>query len=83
MVLLNLGHIMSSDFGLFYQVTRNSGSIGQVTQTIDVFVFKALTEQSNYGFSAAASLMQNGIGCIILLIADRMIKRIDPEGGVL
>lgn len=83
MVLLNLGHILSSDFGLFYQVTRNSGSIGKVTQTIDVFVFKALTEQSNYGFSAAASLMQNGIGCIILLIADRMIKRIDPEGGVL
>lgn len=83
MVLLNLGHILSSDFGLFYQVTRNSGSIQQVTQTIDVFVFKALTEQSNYGFSAAAGLLQNGIGCIILLIADRMIKKIDPEGGVI
>ena len=83
MVILNLGHILSSDFGLFYQVTRNSGSIQEVTQTIDVFVFKALTEQSNYGFSAAAGLLQNGIGCIILLIADRMIKRIDPEGGVL
>ena len=83
MVILNLGHILSSDFGLFYQVTRNSGSIQEMTQTIDVFVFKALTEQSNYGFSAAAGLLQNGIGCIILLIADRMIKRIDPEGGVL
>lgn len=82
LVILNLGHILSSDFGLFYQVTRNSGSIQQVTQTIDVFVFKALTEQSNYGFSAAAGLMQNGIGCIILLIADRLIKRIDPGGGV-
>ncbi|HCM92264.1 MAG TPA: sugar ABC transporter permease [Lachnospiraceae bacterium] len=83
MVILNLGHILSSDFGLFYQVTRNSGSIQQVTQTIDVFVFKALTEQSNYSFSAAAGLLQNGIGCVILLIADRMIKRIDPEGGVI
>ncbi|WP_177197471.1 ABC transporter permease subunit [Pseudobutyrivibrio sp. OR37] len=83
LMLLNLGHILSTDFGLFYQVTRNAGSILSTTETIDVFVYKALMEQSNYGFSSAASLIQNGIGCILLIVANKMVKIISPEGGVL
>ncbi|WP_352398739.1 ABC transporter permease subunit [[Clostridium] aminophilum] len=83
LTLLNLGHILSTDFGLFYQVTRNAGSILSTTETIDVFVYKALMEQSNYGFSSAACLIQNGIGCILLIAANRMVKTISPEGGVL
>ena len=83
LVLLNLGHILSTDFGLFYQVTRDSGSILSATETIDVYVYKALMDQSNYGFSAAASLLQNGIGCLLLLSANQLIRRLDSEGGIL
>ena len=83
LMLLNLGHILSTDFGLFYQVTRNAGSILSTTETIDVFVYKALMEQSNYGFSSAASLIQNGIGCLLLIFANRMIRLIDPDGGII
>ena len=83
LMLLNLGHILSTDFGLFYQVTRNAGSILSTTETIDVFVYKALMEQSNYGFSAATSLIQNGIGCLLLIVANRMVKAISPEGGAI
>lgn len=83
LVLLNLGHILSTDFGLFYQVTRNSGSILSTTETIDVFVYKALMDQSNFGYSAAASLIQNGIGALLLLFANIGIKKVDPERGIL
>ena len=83
LALLNLGHILSTDFGLFYQVTRDSGAILSATETIDVYVYKALMDQSNYGFSAAASLLQNGVGCLLLLGANRLVRRLDPEGGVL
>ncbi|MCR5774758.1 MAG: ABC transporter permease subunit [Lachnospiraceae bacterium] len=83
MILLAIGHILSTDFGLFYQVPRNSGSIISATETIDVFVYKALMENSNYGFSAAAGLIQNVIGCILLFTADRLIKKVDPDGGVI
>ncbi len=82
LTLLNLGHILSTDFGLFYQVTRNSGSILATTETIDVFVYKALIDQSNFGYSAAASLIQNGIGAILLILANYGIKKIDPDRGI-
>ena len=83
LVLLNLGHILSTDFGLFYQVTRNSGSILSATETIDVYVYKALMVQSNFGYSAAASLVQNGIGAMLLLLANFGIRKTDPERGIL
>ncbi len=83
LLLLNLGHILNTDFGLFYQVTRNSGSILSATETIDVYIYKALLEQANYGYSAAASLLQNAIGCFLLLASNYIIKRIDPEEGIL
>ena len=82
MGLLSLGGIFSSDFGLFYQVPRDSGAIMQVTQTVDVYIYKALMEQANYGFSAAASLLQNGLGCILLLLANYLVRRVDPEAGL-
>ena len=82
LILLNLGGILSTDFGLFFQVTRDSGSILSTTETIDVYVYKALMERSNYGFSAAASLIQNGIGCMLLLGVHWLTGKIDREGGV-
>ena len=82
MTLLNLGSIFTSDFGLFFQVPRDSGALMNVTQTVDVFIYKALMEQANYGFSAAASLLQNGIGCILLLLANAAVRRLDSEVGL-
>ena len=83
MFILNVGSIFSTDFGLFYQVTRDSGSLIDVTQTLDVYVYKATMELSNsYGYSAAASLLQNTLGCVMLIAANLAVKKIDPESGL-
>ena len=82
MFIMNVGHIFSTDFGLFYQVTRDSGSIINVTQTLDVYVYKALMESNNYNYSSAVSLLQSVLGCILLIIANFAVKKIDPESGI-
>ena len=82
MFILNVGNIFSTDFGLFYQVTRDSNSIIDVTQTLDVYVHKALMETNNYEYSAAVSLLQNTLGCILLIVANLTVKKIDPESGL-
>ena len=83
LLILNLGNILNTDFGLFYQATRNSGSILSSTQTIDVYTYKALMENANYGYSAAASLIQNTVGCFLLIVANYAAKKINPEEGIL
>ena len=82
LLILNLGSLFTSSFGLFYQVPRNSASILSVTETIDVYVYKALKENANYGFSAAASLLQNVCGCVLMLISNFIITKYDPERGL-
>lgn len=80
--LLSVGRIFNSDFGLFYQVPQGSGLISDVTQTIDTFVYKALTTQSNIGMSAAASFFQSVIGFILIVFFNWVTNRISRENAL-
>lgn len=82
MFIMNVGHIFNTDFGLFYHVPRDSNSLISVTQTLDVYVYKALMQSSNYNYSSATGLMQSVFGCITLLVANAVVKKIDPNSGL-
>mgnify|MGYP002854906790 CR=1 FL=1 len=82
MFILNVGHLFSTDFGLFYQVPRDSGSLIDVTQTLDVYVYKALMQNNNYNYSSAASLLQSVAGCLLMIFTNRIVHKIDPDSGL-
>ncbi len=82
MFILAVGNIFRSDFGLFYQAPRNSGSLTDITQTIDVYVYKALLERPNINLSSAAALVQSVCGCVTIILANLLVKKIDPEAGL-
>lgn len=82
MFIMNVGHIFSTDFGLFFQVTRDSNSLINVTQTLDVYVYKALMQSNNYNYSSAVGLLQSVLGCIFLVAANKIVRKIDPESGM-
>ena len=79
--ILNIGSILTSDFGLFYQVPMDSNSLQPVTQTLDVYVYKALMQQANFNYSAAASFLQSTVGCILLLISQAVINHLKNKEG--
>ncbi|MCR4923858.1 MAG: ABC transporter permease subunit [Lachnospiraceae bacterium] len=81
--IMQIGSIMNSDFGLFYQVPMDSDAIQGVTQTLDVYVYKALMTQANFGFSAASSFLQSTVGLVLLLITNTVINKIDPESSLI
>lgn len=80
--ILRIGSILTSDFGLFYQVPLDSNSLQPVTQTLDVYVYKALMQQANFSYSAAASLLQSIVGCVLLVAANTVIKKIDEDSSL-
>ncbi len=80
MLLMGLGGIMTSNTGLFYQVTKNVGALYPTTQTIDSYVMNALTGgSSNFGMTAAVTFFQSVIGCIMVVIANLLVRRWDPD----
>ncbi|WP_334293369.1 ABC transporter permease [Lachnoclostridium sp. An169] len=82
MFILSVSKIFYSDFGLFYQVPRNSGTLYEVTQTVDTFVYNALMNQNNIAMSSAASVMQAIIGFILVVAANAVIRKTSEENAL-
>ena len=82
MFILSVSKIFYSDFGLFYQVPRNSGTLYEVTQTVDTFVYNALMNQNNIAMSSAASVLQAIIGFILVVAANAVIRKTSEENAL-
>lgn len=82
MFIMAVGRIFYSDFGLFYQVPRDSNTLYTVTSTIDVFVYKQL-KSSTTGMASAAAFLQSIAGCITILAANGIVRKIDPDSAMI
>ena len=82
MLLMNIGKIMNSDFGMFYQVPMNSGMLYNVTQTVDTYVYRALMEMNNVSMSSAASVFQSLVGFLLVVGTNLIVKKVDPESAI-
>ena len=82
LVLLAIGRICYSDFGLFYQVTMNSGLLYETTQTIDTYVYRGLLELNGIGRSTAAGFLQSILGFICVFTANAVVSRIDKDSSL-
>jgi putative aldouronate transport system permease protein len=82
LTILSIGRIFYSDFGLFYQVPRNSGVLYEVTRTIDVYVYNALMNNADYTMSSAASVYQSFVGFVLIITANIVIGKISKEDAL-
>jgi putative aldouronate transport system permease protein len=82
LVLLAIGRICYSDFGLFYLIPQHSGLLYSTTQTIDTFVYRALLELNDVGRSSAAGFLQSIMGFIFVLGANMLVSKLDKESAL-
>jgi putative aldouronate transport system permease protein len=82
LTLLNLGGMIRSDFGLFYQLTRNSTALYPVTDVIDTYVYRALRQLGNIGMSSAAGIFQSVVGLVLILLANWIVRKIDKDNAL-
>jgi putative aldouronate transport system permease protein len=82
MFIMSAGRIFYSDFGLFYQVPRNSNSLYSTVYTIDVYVYNLL-KTSTTGMAAAAAFLQSVAACITILAVNQIVKKIDPDSAMI
>lgn len=75
LTILSIGKMFYSDFGLFYQVPMQSGTLFPVTQTIDTYVFYGLMNNGNIGMSAAAGLYQSVVGFVLVLATNAAVNK--------
>lgn len=81
-IIMAMGGIFRGDFGLFFSVPRNSGVLYPVTNVIDTYIYRAMTSIANVGMPAAAGLFQSVVGFIFVLLANKIVTKIDPDNAM-
>lgn len=79
--ILSIGNIFNGDFGLFYQVPKNSGILYPTTDIINTYTFRAL-QSGDMSKSAAVGLAQSVAGLIMVLLANAIVKKISPDDAM-
>ena len=72
LLLLSIGRIFYSDFGLFYQVPMNSGVLVPTTNVI-------LIEQGNISMSSAAGVYQSLVGFCVVMLSNWIVRKVDKD----
>ncbi|QGR00013.1 sugar ABC transporter permease [Paenibacillus psychroresistens] len=79
LLILAIGGIFNGDFGLHYFIPNNSGMTYATTDIIDTYVYRALRDIGDIGMAAAVGLYQSVVGLILVLTANYIVKKMNPD----
>ena len=83
MFIMGIGGILHNDFGLFYNLPKNSGALYSATQTLDTYIYNGITlAGSSLGMTSAASFFQSTVGFLLVITANGIIRKISPDNAM-
>lgn len=80
--ILKVGGIFRADFGLFYQLPRDIGTLYSTTDVIDTYIYRTMAKVGDMSLSSAVGVLQSIVGCIMVLCTNWVSKKIDSELGL-
>lgn len=85
MFITAVGGIFNSDFGLFYQATRGANyPLYPVVANFDIKIYQMITGGSvPLGKSSATSFFKSVISCVMVLSANAVVRKIEPESAMI
>ncbi len=82
MLILSIGKIFYSDFGLFFFVPREVGALLPTTDVIDTYVYRSLRVVGDLGMASAAGFYQSIVGFLLVLGSNLFIRKVSKENAV-
>jgi len=78
LLIMNLGRLMGGSFERIYAMANKATT--EYTTTIEVLVYRWGIEGGNFSRATALGLFQAVIGLILVLLADRVAKKLGEDG---
>jgi putative aldouronate transport system permease protein len=81
LLILSIGGLFRGDFGLFYQIPRDVGTLYPATDIIDTYVYRGL-RGGNIAVTAAVGLFQSIVGFVLIVAANAVVRRVSAENSL-
>lgn len=78
LLIMNLGSIMASHFEQIY--TIYNPTVYAKIDVIDTYVFRTAFDTLDFGYTTAAGLFTQVIGCTLLIVSNTVIRRLGGRG---
>lgn len=82
LVLFSIGRIFFGDFGMVYAIVRDVGPLLQKTEIIDTYVYRALRQSGDFSMATAIGIYQSIMGLIVIVICNKVAKKINDGVGL-
>ncbi|MDQ7876452.1 ABC transporter permease subunit [Microbacterium sp. QXD-8] len=79
LLLFALGGIMHGNFGLFWNLVGNNAALFPTTDIIETSVYRMVMAQNNFTTSTAVGLYQSLFGFAIVMTANWIVRRMNPD----
>ncbi len=79
LLLFAMGGIVKGNFGLFYNLVGANSVLFKTTDIVETYVYRALMNNFNFSQGSAVGLFQSVLGFAIVMIANGVVKRIEPD----
>lgn len=82
LLILSIGGIFASDYGMFYYLPKQAGVLQDATDTLDTFIMRSIQVAGDLGASSAAGLMQSVVGFILVIVTNFIVKKNDEDSAL-
>lgn len=80
--IMGVGKIFYGDFGMIYAIVGSNTILYPKTDVIDTYVYRMLMESQNIGMSSAVGMYQSIMGFIMVLITNKIAKKVSPDSAI-
>lgn len=80
--LLDIGRILSTDFGMFYGIIGDNSALFSTTDVIDTYVYRSLRKLGDIGMASAVGFLQSVVGFILVMISNLVVRRYQEDGAL-
>lgn len=82
LLIMSVGKIFNGDFGMIYAIIGNNTLLYPTTDVIDTYIYRMLMESQNIGMSSAVGLYQSVMGFTMVMITNKIAKKVSPESAI-
>lgn len=82
MTLFNIGRIFYGDFGMFYALIGDNSMLYSTVDVIDTYTYRAMRTLNEYGLSTAIGMVQSVLGFIMVVTANKLARKYEPDSAI-